>query len=44
VAYPATFIVTLRSMDLPHPMLMPGIKFNMNRNKDAYFMEGQSFS
>jgi hypothetical protein len=37
-------------MDLPHPMLLLGIKlnmngnFNMNGNKDAYFIEGSEFA
>ena len=25
---------------MTHPYLLPGIKFNMNGNKDAYFVEG----
>jgi branched-chain amino acid transport system substrate-binding protein len=36
----SNFILALRSMDMTHPMLLPGIKFNLSGNKDAYFIEG----
>ena len=28
---------------MTHPGLLPGIEFNMNGNKDAYFIEGGIF-
>jgi hypothetical protein len=40
----ANFIVTLRAMELPHPMLLDGVKFNMRGNADAYFIEGSEFA
>jgi hypothetical protein len=33
-------MTALRSMEMTHPMLLPGIKFNMSGNRDAYFIEG----
>jgi branched-chain amino acid transport system substrate-binding protein len=36
-------ILALRTLDMTHPGLLPGIKFNMNGNKDAYFIEGGIF-
>jgi branched-chain amino acid transport system substrate-binding protein len=38
------FIVALRAMDMTHPWLLPGIKFNLNGNADAYFVEGSDIS
>ena len=29
---------------MTHPWLLPGIKFNMNGNADAYFVEGSDIS
>jgi branched-chain amino acid transport system substrate-binding protein len=40
----SNLILAFRSMDLTHPMLLPGIKFNMNGNADAYFIEGSDIS
>ena len=37
-------IVAIRSMDMTHPYLLDGIKFNMNGNKDAYLVEGSEFA
>ena len=37
-------ILALRAMDMTHPMLLDGIKFNMSGNKDAYFIEGSDIS
>jgi hypothetical protein len=37
-------ILALRSMDMTHPMLLSGIKFNMSGNKDAYLIEGSDLS
>jgi branched-chain amino acid transport system substrate-binding protein len=34
------FVVARRTMDLTHPLLLPGVKYNMNGNDDAYFLEG----
>ncbi|MPY91487.1 MAG: ABC transporter substrate-binding protein [Acidimicrobiia bacterium] len=33
-------ILALRSMDMTHPLLLPGVAMNMNGNTDAYFIEG----
>jgi branched-chain amino acid transport system substrate-binding protein len=40
----SNFIVALRSMEMTHPYLLDGIKFNMNGNKDSYFVEGSEFA
>jgi branched-chain amino acid transport system substrate-binding protein len=40
----ANFIVTLRALELSHPMLLDGVKFNMSGNTDAYFVEGSEFA
>jgi branched-chain amino acid transport system substrate-binding protein len=37
-------MLALRAMDMTHPMLLDGIKFNMSGNKDAYFIEGSEIS
>jgi branched-chain amino acid transport system substrate-binding protein len=37
------FIVALRTMDMTHPYLLDGIKFNMSGNADSYFIEGGVF-
>jgi branched-chain amino acid transport system substrate-binding protein len=37
-------MIAVRSMDMVNPMLLPGIAFNMNGNKDAYFVEGTDIS
>ena len=34
----ANFIVAIRSLDMTAPFLIEGAKFNMNGNKDAYFV------
>ena len=36
----ANLIVALRSMDMTHPAYLDGIKFNLNGNADAYWIEG----
>ncbi len=36
-------MLALRAFDGTHPMLYPGIKFNMNGGKDAYLIEGGIF-
>jgi branched-chain amino acid transport system substrate-binding protein len=40
----SNFMVALRSMDMTHPYLVPGVKFNLNGNADAYFVEGSVFA
>ena len=40
----SNLIVALRSMDMTNPQLLQGIKFNMNGNKDVYFLEGSDIS
>src|SRR5690606_40992849 len=37
-------ILALRTMDMTHPMLLPGIEFNLSGNADAYFIEGSDIS
>jgi branched-chain amino acid transport system substrate-binding protein len=39
----SNFILAVRSMDMTSPYALPGIKFNMDGNKDAYFTEGGVF-
>jgi hypothetical protein len=39
----SNFIVAIRAMDMTHPNLLEGIKFNMNGNEDAYMIEGGVF-
>jgi ABC-type branched-subunit amino acid transport system substrate-binding protein len=36
--------VAVRAMDMTHPSLIEGIKFNMNGNADVYFVEGSDIS
>jgi ABC-type branched-subunit amino acid transport system substrate-binding protein len=38
------FVVAQRAMDMTHPWLLPGIKFNLNGDADAYFVEGSDIS
>jgi branched-chain amino acid transport system substrate-binding protein len=40
----ANFIVALRAFEMSAPFLLPGAKFNMNGNKDAYLTEASEFS
>jgi branched-chain amino acid transport system substrate-binding protein len=37
-------ILALRSMDMTHPILLKGIKLNMNGNQDVYLVEGSDIS
>jgi hypothetical protein len=37
-------IVAMRSIDMTHPQFLEGIKFNMNGNADAFFLEGSDVS
>ncbi|MCP5027305.1 MAG: ABC transporter substrate-binding protein, partial [Actinomycetia bacterium] len=38
------FILTMRGLDLEHPLTLDGISFSSNGNDDAYFVEGSEFS
>lgn len=40
----SNFILVQRSMEMTNPMLLPGVKFNMSGNRDAYFVEGSDIS
>ena len=37
-------MVALRHMDMTNPQLLPGIKFNMSGNDDAFLLEGSDLS
>jgi branched-chain amino acid transport system substrate-binding protein len=37
-------ILALRAMDMTHPMVLPGVRFNMNGNADPYFVEGSDIA
>lgn len=39
----SNFILAQRAMDMTNPMLLEGMRFNMNGNKDAYLLEGGVF-
>ena len=34
----------MRSIDMTHPQLLPGIKFNMDGKDDAWFIDGSEIS
>ncbi len=36
----SNLMVAMRALDMTHPFLLPGIKFNMNGVKDSYYIEG----
>lgn len=38
------FNLAFRAMDMTHPHLVPGVKFNMNGQKDAFFVEGSDIA
>jgi branched-chain amino acid transport system substrate-binding protein len=40
----ANLIVAMRSMEMTNPNLLPGIRFNMNGNQDAYPIEGSEIA
>jgi hypothetical protein len=40
----SNFVLALRTLDLTNPMLLPGIRFNMSGNDDAYLTEGSDIS
>jgi branched-chain amino acid transport system substrate-binding protein len=37
-------MLALRTMDMTNPMLLPGVQFNLDGNKDGYFIEGSDIS
>jgi hypothetical protein len=37
-------ILAIRALDMTPPLLRPGITWNMDGNKDAYFTEGSDIS
>ena len=37
-------MLAVRSLDMTNPNLIPGIKFNMNGNKDSYPIEGSEIA
>lgn len=37
------FILAVRSLDITHPLVVDGVRFAMNGNDDAYFVEGARF-
>ncbi|MFN0029522.1 MAG: ABC transporter substrate-binding protein [Acidimicrobiales bacterium] len=39
----SNLVLAIRAMDMTHPILLEGIKFNMNGTKDAYMIEGGVF-
>ena len=39
----SNLILAQRSIDMTHPMFQPGVKFHMDGNKDAYFIEAGGF-
>jgi hypothetical protein len=40
----SNLILALRAMDMSHPMLLPGVPFQMDGNEDAYFVEASDIS
>ncbi|MEZ5266499.1 MAG: hypothetical protein R2755_32955 [Acidimicrobiales bacterium] len=40
----ANLMVAARSMEMTHPMCLDGIKFSLNGNADAYWIEGSDLS
>ena len=38
------FMVAMRTIDMTNPQFLEGIKFNMNGNADAFFLEGSDIS
>ncbi|WP_420445893.1 cell wall-binding repeat-containing protein [Candidatus Poriferisodalis sp.] len=40
----SNFIMALRSLDITHPLYLDGIRFRMNGNADAHFVEGSEFA
>jgi hypothetical protein len=40
----ANFILSLRSLDIYHPLMMDGIEMSISGNADAFFIEGSEFN
>ncbi|MPY93182.1 MAG: ABC transporter substrate-binding protein [Acidimicrobiia bacterium] len=40
----SNLMIALRTMDMTNPNLMPGIRFNMNGNADAFLLEGSEIA
>lgn len=40
----SNYILAQRSMEFTHPMLLPGIKYNLNGNSDGFFLEGSEIA
>lgn len=40
----SNFMLALRALDMTNPHTLPGIKFNMNGNADAFLLEGSDIS
>jgi hypothetical protein len=40
----ANFNLAFRALDMTHPHLYPGVQFNMDGGKDAYFVEGSDIT
>jgi branched-chain amino acid transport system substrate-binding protein len=40
----SSFLLALRTFDMSNPMLLPGVKYNMNGSADAYLTEGSDIS
>lgn len=40
----SNLILALRTMDMTHPMLLDGIRYKMNGNEDAFFVEASDIS
>jgi hypothetical protein len=40
----SNFIVAMRSIDMTNPQFLPGIKFNLNGNADAFVLEGSEIA
>jgi branched-chain amino acid transport system substrate-binding protein len=40
----ANFLVAMRSIDMTAPFVLPGVKFNLNGNKDGYMIEASEFA
>jgi len=39
----SNFILAQRSLDMTHPMFIEGVRFHMDGNKDAYYIEGGQY-
>lgn len=39
----SNFILAVRSLDITHPMYLDGVRFRLNGNADAYFVEASEF-